>query len=85
MYEITFFVCENSLWCASGEHIRVFDTESGKILQVLETKATKKVRCLLQYGDHQQVWAGSADNRLYVYDYDTKAYVKALKGHSIQP
>ncbi len=54
----------------------------GKIIQGVDTKATKKVRCLMKVDN--QVWAGSADNRIYIYDYTNRSFIKVINLQSLR-
>lgn len=82
MYDIAMIVVDNLMWCASGDKIRVIDTNTGKIVNMVETKTTSKIRCITEVGDNHQVWSGSHDKKVYVYDYDSKALVQSLKSHN---
>jgi WD40 repeat protein len=82
MYDTAMIVVDNFMWCASGDKIRVIDTTTGKIVNLVETKNTSRIRCITDVGDHHQVWAGSHDKRVYVYDYESKAFIQLLKSHN---
>jgi ligand-binding sensor domain-containing protein len=74
LFRLPLFVQDSLMWCASGDHLRVFDTTTGKILRMIDTKASMTIRALIPVGD--QVWAGSADKKIYVLEQSTDAFIK---------
>jgi WD40 repeat protein len=68
------------MWCSSGDTLRVYDTESGKIVQMIEGKCSKnkQIRCVLSVGTNgdRQIWCGSTDNNIQVFDAQTYNFIK---------
>ena len=84
LYGISLFVLENELWCASGEHLRIFDSMSGKINKMIDSKTNKNIKCLLlvsfAVGSQMihQVWCGSDDKRIYIFDATKYEFIKVI-------
>lgn len=79
LHGISLFVRNSQVWCASGQHIRVYDA-NGKVIKMIDSKTKKSVRCIiLVKGTTDQVWSGCTDNKIYVYDAETSDLIKVLQ------
>eukprot|EP01119_Soliformovum_irregulare_P009434 TRINITY_DN2274_c0_g1_i1.p1 TRINITY_DN2274_c0_g1~~TRINITY_DN2274_c0_g1_i1.p1 ORF type:complete len:1305 (+),score=383.43 TRINITY_DN2274_c0_g1_i1:1367-5281(+) len=82
LYGVALFVLNSMIWSGAGDSIRVYDPQ-GKILKMvkIEKKTVVKSMIPVKTGSALQVWAGAADNNIYIFDCSTYEFVKTLTAH----